>query len=272
MTIDGTAVGAIADLARAATGAEQLDPGGYYVYQLGDRINEIDLTGDKYQDSPKRKAGITTVRDVPSWLAYWGKHSDVASEVYADRQALTVTAVLDAHTEEAPRFGGHRLVLKLQHSDEFVAWQAASGRLMNQTVFAEFIEDHRAAITDPPGADMLELAQSFHATNKVTFKSGSLLASGQRQLTYVEEVNASAGSKGQLTIPATFRLALQVFEGAEQADEVSARLRYRINDGALQMSFVLDQLAAVVSGAFAGVVGLVEAGVAVPVLYGTPAG
>lgn len=271
MTIDGTAIEAIADLTRNGVGAEQLELGGYYVYQLGDRIHEVDLTSDEYQDTPKRKAGTTTVRDVPSWLAYYGKHHDNDSEIYADRQALTVTAVLDAHGADQPRFGQHRLMLRLRHSDEFEAWRTASGRMMTQTAFAEFLEDHRAAVIEPAAADMVELAQTFQAKTKVDFKSSTILANGQRQLTYVEQVDASAGTRGQLTIPATFTLGLLVFDGGTQADQVTARLRYRINDGALQIGFVLDQLADVVSTAFVGVVGEIEAGVTQPVLYGTPA-
>jgi uncharacterized protein YfdQ (DUF2303 family) len=271
VTIDGSAIEAIADLTRNGVGAERLELGGYYTYLIGGRVELVDLTGDQYRDAPTRKVGTTTVRDVPSWLAYYGKHHDPDSEIYADRQGLTVTAVLDAHGPDQPRFGTHRLVLRLRHSDEFTAWQAASGRMMSQTGFAEFLEDHRGAVVEPAAADMVELAQTFQAKTKVDFKSSTILASGQRQLTYVEQVDASAGQRGQLVIPPSFTLALQVFEGAAHADAVTARLRYRINDGSLQIGFVLDQLAEVVSTAFVGVVGEIEAGVTQPVLYGTPA-
>jgi hypothetical protein len=51
-------------------------PGKFYAFRLGDRVHKIDLTGDQYRDQPKRKRGITTVRDVDSFLSLWSKHSD----------------------------------------------------------------------------------------------------------------------------------------------------------------------------------------------------
>ncbi|MDQ1741702.1 MAG: hypothetical protein QOE23_41, partial [Pseudonocardiales bacterium] len=84
-----------------------------------------------------------------------------------------------------------------------------------------------------------------------------------------EEQNAAGGS-GDLTIPDTFELALPVFEGATVADRVTARLRYRINEGRLSMFFILDQLAAVVDSAFEGVVHEVDHTVEQPILRGTP--
>lgn len=271
MTIDGTAIDEIADLARAGAPAERLDLGSYYVLHVGDRVHEIDLTGDAYRDMPRRKTGTVTVRDVPSFVAYFGKHGDEHSEIYADRQALTVTAVVNAHSVDGPDWGDHRLVLRLKHSDQFTAWQQTGGRNMPQVAFAEFIEDHRSDITDPPGADMLELVQTFQALTKVTFKSGTVLHSGQRQISYVEEIDARAGSKGNLVIPQTFTLALPIFDGATEADAVTARLRYRIDDGRLLLGFVLDQINDVVAGAFTAVVNQVDGEVVQPIMFGTPA-
>lgn len=264
---------AIVDLAEQAEDAEELEPGKIWAFRTRDGgVKTIDLTGDEYADSPRRKRGRVVVRDAASFLAYWGKHSDPGSEVYANRDALAVTAVLDAHGTDEPRFGDHRVVLQLKHSESFAAWQEKSGKLLHQTVFAEFLEDHRADIQSPPAAELLELAQTFQATTKVTFRSASALKSGQRQLEYVEETSASAGAKGAITIPDDFQLALAVFEGATVADAVTARLRYRIDrDGKLGLMFILDQLPDVINAAFEGVVAAVEEGVTVPVLRGAPA-
>jgi uncharacterized protein YfdQ (DUF2303 family) len=144
-------------------------------------------------------------------------------------------------------------------------------RLSDQLQQLVFIEDHRADIQSPPAADLLELAQTFQATTKVSFKSGSVLKSGQRQLQYVEETQASAGQKGNISIPDEFQLALRVYEGAEVADAVTARLRYRIDgDGRLGLMFVLDQLPDVVNAAFEGVIAQLDEQVGVPIMRGVP--
>lgn len=274
MTITDAAVEAIANLAQEGETGEELEPGKIWAFRTrnGD-VKTIDLTGDEYHDTPRRKTGTTTVRDAASFLAYWGKHSDGDSEIYADRDRRTITAVLDAHTKtDGARFGQHRLVLGLRHTESFQAWVASSGKAMTQTQFAEFIEDHRPDIIEPAAADVLELAQTFQATTKANFRSSSILKSGQRQINYVEQIDASAGRDGKLTIPDSLQLALAVFDGATEADAVTARLRYRITDGRLALIYLLDQLADVVNAAFEGVITDVAAGVdETPILRGTPA-
>jgi uncharacterized protein YfdQ (DUF2303 family) len=280
MTIDGSAIEEIASLATDAAHAEELELGNYYAFRLGNQVHTIDLTGDEYRDQPKRRTGTTRVRDVASFLALWGKYSDPDSEIYADRDTRTVTSILNAHhatpaadaDDEGARFGDHRVILALKHTDAFTAWNNVNGRAQSQTAFAEFIEDHRADVRDPAAADLLELAQDFQATSKVTFRSGAALKSGQRTLNYVEQIDATAGKNGQLTIPDELHLGVAVFDGAEVADSITARLRYRIDGGGqLALIVVLDQLSDVVNAAFEGVVADIGPNVHVPILRGTPA-
>lgn len=250
-------------------------PGSVYVVTTanGD-VRTLDLRGDEYLDAPRRKKGLTVVRDAESFLAYWRKHHDANSEVYADRENGRITAVLDAHAGagEAGRFGIHRVVLEVQHSPEFAAWSKNDGRQMSQVQFAEWVEDHRPDIRVPTAAELLELATTFQATTKATFRSATVLQSGQRALEYTEDMTASAG-KGKLTIPDSFKLALPIYEGATVADEITARLRYRITNGQLAMYYILDQVDQVVRTAFHGVVEAVAEGLGegVPILRGTPA-
>jgi uncharacterized protein YfdQ (DUF2303 family) len=277
MTIDSTAVNEIAHLAQEAASAEELRPGTIYAVRLGDHVQTIDLTGDQYREQPKRKRGTTVVRDVDSFLALWTKHADPDSEIYADRDTRTITAVLNADHRvgddgvEGARWRDHRVVLQLKHSDAFTAWMGINTRALSQTAFAEFIEDHRADVREPAAADLLELAQDFQATSKVTFRSGAALKSGQRTLNYVEQIDATAGKNGQLTIPDELQLALAVFEGARVADQVTARLRYRIDgDGRLALIVVLDQISDVIQAAFEGVIKEVDDDAGTPILRGTP--
>jgi hypothetical protein len=244
-------VTAIAELADGAATSEVLEPGKIYAFRTPHGgVQQIDLTDDHYLASPRRKRGVTTVRDTASFLAYWHKHSDAASEVYADRSKLAVTGVLNAHLgrdagdepDDTARFGDHRIVLQLKYSDSFYAWLNRSGQPFSQVQFAEFIEDHRADIRSPAAAELLELAQTFQATTKASFKSSNILKSGQR-------------------------------------------LRYRIQSSGLQMIFIVDQVNEVVNAAFEGAIAELQGptgteqpgdpvlppGVGVPILRGTPA-
>lgn len=268
-----TEADAIIQAARLGAEPYSLDLGEYHIVPTanGD-VRVFDLTGDQYRDQPARKTGTVTVRDVPSFLAVYAKHAAPHAEVYADRTRATITAILDAHTGYGgiPQWQGHKVVLQLKHTKAFNEWSAVDGKLMGQTAFAEHIEDRRADIIDPTAADVLELVQTFQATTKVDFKSSSILKSGQRQLSYVESINASAGQRGEMAVPDHLQLAVPVYEGATVADQLTARLRFRIVDGRLNLAVILDQLADVIQAAFEGVIADVQNGVPVPVLRGTP--
>jgi uncharacterized protein YfdQ (DUF2303 family) len=272
--VDATAVSEIADLATCATEPSALELGKYYTVIAGGQLHKVDLTGDQYQAQPRRKIGATAVRDVASFAAYWAKHRrDSISEVYANRDALAVVAVLDAHgaDPDATGWAQHRLVLGLKHSAAFMAWKSGDARDMTQEEFAEFLEDNRADIASPPAAEMLEVAQSIQAATKVDFSAGYRLADGQRRLSYTETVESRAGTKGELAIPAEIRVRLPVFDGAEVADELTARFRHRIVNGQLRLSYRLDRPDDVVSSAFEGIVAEVGEACATTVLRGQPA-
>lgn len=254
---------------RTAPPAE-LEPGKVYAFHTPAGIHKVDLTGDEYRDAPRRKAGLTTVRDADSFRAYFDKHSDMHSEVYADAERLTVTAVLDAHEPDAPRWSSHMLKLGLRETEAWRQWTNLDGKLISQEQFAEFLEDHLPELLEPAAADMLEIAQSFQATTKVDFQSGTRLATGQRQFEYVETTTAKAGQKGQLTIPETFVIGLVPFEGSE-GYRLTARLRYRIVDTQLRIGYKLDRPGDIRDTAFRDVVTAIGEQIEQPVMNGTPA-
>jgi uncharacterized protein YfdQ (DUF2303 family) len=254
---------------RSAPPAE-LEPGKVYAFHTASGVHKIDLTGPEHTGTPPRKTGTTTVRDAASWIAYWEKHADTNSEVYADSERLTVTAVLDAHTEDAARWSGHRLMLSLRQTDAWKQWLQYDGKLLGQEQFAEFLEDHLPELLEPSSADMLEIAQSIQATTKVDFQSGTRLATGQRQLQYVETTTAKAGQKGQLTIPETFVVGLIPFEGSE-GYRLTARLRYRIEGSGLRMGYKLERPGDIQRTAFADVVAAIGEQIDAPVMNGVPA-
>lgn len=248
----------------------ELEPGKFYVFNTPSGIADVDLTGPEHTGIPPRKAGTTTVRDAASWLAYFNKHSSDASEVYADSERLTVTAVLNAHGTDEPSWGDHRLILSLRTTDAWKQWMQNDGALIDQEAFAEFLEDHLPELLEPSAADMLEIAQSIQAATKVDFQSGVRLSSGQRQFQYVETQTTKAGQKGQLTVPETFVVGLVPFEGSE-GYRLTARLRYRITDRGLRMGYKLERPADILRTAFGDVVNAIDGDIEAPVMNGTPA-
>ncbi|MDJ0460634.1 DUF2303 family protein [Streptomyces sp. H27-C3] len=260
----------IVDTALRTAPPAELEVGKVYAFHTPSGVHQVDLTGSEFTGIPTRKRGTTTVRDAASFSAYFTKHANADSEIYADAERLTVTAVLDAHTGTEARWSGHRLTLTLRETEAWKQWTGRDGKLMDQETFAEFLEDHLPELLEPSAAEMLEIAQSFQATSKVDFQSASRLNSGQRQFQYVETGTAKAGQKGQLAVPETFVIGLVPFEGSD-GYRLTARLRYRIGAAGLQLGYKLERPDEIRRNAFADVVNRIDGDIEQPVMNGSPA-
>lgn len=268
-----TDIQAVIDTAIATTGHEELHAGSIYAFRTPEGVQIVDLY-DSHRTTPERKTGTTTVRDAASFITLWEKHSDADSEAYADVETLAITAVLNANGTSAgdARYGDHRLTLALRTTQAWREWTKNDGSQMQQEAFAEFLEDHLPDLQEPTGAEMLEIAQSIRGTNKAEFASGSRLQSGQRTFQYTEDTKVTAGAKGTLVVPETFKIGIVPFEGAAGYN-LTARLRYRIGrDSGLTLGYKLERPATVLTAAFEDVRTAIGEQISTPILNGTPAG
>jgi uncharacterized protein YfdQ (DUF2303 family) len=222
-----------------------------------------------YKPQPRRQRGQVALTTPASLVAYLNDHKIAGSKIFADWRRSTATAVLNDHAGFDAGWGDHRAVLTLMATPEWSAWTALDGKWLSQEDFAEHILATASDVVAPSAADLMEMAETFVATKSVNFKSGSRLRDGQRQLTYVEVIEAQAGPAGNVTIPESILLRLAPFDGAEPV-EMGARIRYRINEGALRLGYVLDRPDLVLRTAFAGVVAGVEEQTGITALWGTP--
>lgn len=243
-----------------------------------DPIRGIHLYDPRHQleasnPHPSRAEGTVTFRDVDSFSRYVHRHATDATVVYHNRHAdPQAVAVIDDHTPDEPGWGQHRALLHLRHSPEWQAWTHRQSRTMDQVEFADFVEDHLYDIAEPDGATLLEIITSIQGHRNVEFTKGIRLADGNLTFAYTEETTATAGARGDLTIPERFTLALRPYEGTDPV-AVTARFRWRLRDGALALSYILDELDRILEDTFsAQVVGQLEEDLLAPVLYGTPRG
>lgn len=234
--------------------------------------NTIDLRAEleTQQAHPNRKTGQHTVTDPASFAGYLAKHGLPQTELWGDADRGTIRAVINAHDGDTDGkdgpvgeldedgqtglagWGDHTATLQLRHTPDWTEWTSRDGKLMRQTEFAEFIEDHLPNFVTPTGADMLELAQTFQATTRVDFDSSQRLKSGETQIAYKESTEATAGKKGTIAIPDTFTLGLQVYERGD-AYKIDARFRYRIDGGQLALGYKLTRPRDVLLAAFDGI-------------------
>lgn len=215
---------------------------------------------DPLQSGPRRKTGKYTVTHPDDFAGYLDKHGIPDTEVWADIDSGTIRAVINAHDGSSRTMDGgdgagwedHTVTLRLRHTDDWKAWVGSDKKMVSQVEFAEFLEQQAPNVVSPTAADMLELAQTFRANTKVNFESSRRIKSGETQLTYREETEATAGRKGDLAIPDAIQIGVQVYEGGT-AYSMRARFRYRIVDGSLLLGYVLERPREVLRDAFGAI-------------------
>lgn len=223
-----------------------------FVVPEGGDVRVIDLDKPADRNYPERKTGIFQFRHWQSFVEYVRRHGDGATEVWADVDGQSVTAVINGHEIGTPGWGDHRAVYAAVKTPAWKAWREHQG-LGPALVLAEHIESWRAYIVEPSAAEMLEVVQSFKATTKAQVESGTRLSSGEVQFVYREEIQAKAGKAGQLSVPEEFTISVAPFRDS-LPEGVLARVRYRLNDGVLSIGYVLDQPEQVEERAFESIV------------------
>lgn len=232
---------AVIDVATRAAVPNVLDPEKPLgiVVPTGSKLEIPDLSA--WRAVPTRKTGVYKPATVEAFSDYVEKHLiSRVTTVWVHPTSGSVIAIIDDNSAEGPNWGEHRVVLQLAKTDEWKYWIENDRKMLSQVEFAEHIEGGLDDIAVPDGADLLEIAQTFHMTSGVTFRSSTRLSTGQQQFQYDEESKASAGTSGQLTVPTNIVLSIAPFFG-EKASRVGARLRFRLHDGHLKLGYLLDR-------------------------------
>lgn len=244
-----TEAAAVASLALTAAEPTFLDAAitaAAFVVPEGATVQVSDF--EAFAGQPRRKTGTVRLASIESLADYVNLHQPtqageagaptVQTVVYADPSALRFVAVLNDHERDRPGHGDHQAIFTLEKSAEWKHWERLDGKLVDLATFAEHIEWGISTILSPLGADMLELAQSMEGSVSARFGAGTRLATGERRFLYTEETTATAGRNGELTIPAEIKLGVKAFEGVDPV-YLTARFRYRVNNGSLTVGYQL---------------------------------
>lgn len=190
---------------------------------------------------PSRHRGTTITRDADSFIEMVTRRripEGVDPAVYVSIPDLAMVALLNDDQGSMPGWRDYLVRLDLERTPEWQHWLAHDRKDLTQEGFARHIEDGLAELRNPSGADVLEIAQTFHAEGTTTFKSGIRLQSGMVQFLYEEDPAVSAGRSGDLQVPQELVLAVSPFYGAARY-EVSAYFRYRLLRDKLTLGYSL---------------------------------
>lgn len=214
---------------------------------------------EQWAAAPRRARGTVQVHDADSFARAVRQRAAIDEvALYANEETKQLIAVLnddlvDSSGDQVPDWRDHRVELSLRARPEWTHWRSIDGRYIDQEAFAEHIERGLPELVAPAAAEALEIAQTFQATVSARFKQGSRLRDGAQQFQYEEDIEASAGSSGLLTIPDQLVIRVAPFFGATAVD-VSARFRFRLKAGELSLGYLLDRPDEVERTAFSNIV------------------
>lgn len=216
---------------------------------------------------PLRIHGTTTLHTAEAFLSFYNRFATDQSVILCNKAKGMFQAVFDYHHQDGtPDWCDHRALYSCPFSLPWITWTGSSGKWMNQEEFAEFVERNLPDIIDPVGAEMLEIVLSLQARSEASFKRAVRLDNGQVQFQYHEEISGSAGRDGQLTIPTSFKLGIQVLQGGAYYT-VEALFRYRITTGKLTLSYELLRHDRVFDSALNDIYQMVDESMTVGTLY-----
>jgi uncharacterized protein YfdQ (DUF2303 family) len=277
---------AIIKAARMGAEPSQLDGGlRYLAFDAMGSPQVFDFTADPYRfldgHCPIAHRGQFLFTEAAGFIDYINSHAGNTgrTELWADRRAGRVVAVLDGHqrisadapdSDPSPGWGLHRAQLTLAQTPEWQEWTKFSETGHAQDAFADFLEDHLLEVVEPSAADLLEIATSISVTSGIKFSQATRLASGEVSFSFTEEHDAKAGRTQQLKIPKTISLALSPFEGVDPY-KATARFRYTLREGKLTLRLILDRPHEILKAAFADAVKAIEDGTGLTVYHGAPA-
>ncbi|MCC0035440.1 MAG: DUF2303 family protein [Hoeflea sp.] len=259
----GTAdtIEAVAKLAREAAGVEivTLPLGGK---GLPDQVPLAQVRGETPQFKslkqlaeewrlfPARKAGTARMDTLESFIELTSRQATTDSVIFADTnwRAPSITAVIDYHRLDGGDADnlGHRIHYAFPLSEQWKTWVAMNGKPMNQSDFAQFIEDNIADLSSPEALEVTDYEAKFatkiatpaelvalsrglavHVASKAV--SSVVLQSGEGEIVW-DEVHQGADGK-KLKVPGLFMLQIPLFHMGE-LQRVPVRLRYRVREGA----------------------------------------
>lgn len=240
---ENTEAGAIAALAAKASGAHVVKAGDNREYLVHPKDTVATEVSDAYGlklAKPRYIRQTVTIETADSLVDYVNRFKGADTMLFAEIAANRIVALVDYHNSSEAAHVSHRAKLELPFSEEWQLWTKISGRLMQQLEFARFLEENAADIRAPSAGDLLDACRDLQVRRKVNFIKAVRTNSDNENFEYSEETNATT-KKGDLELPTKFVLGLPVYFGREDL-EVSAFLRWKMDDGSLQLGIQLHRV------------------------------
>jgi hypothetical protein len=194
---------------------------------------------------PENPSGTLTLLTPESFSRAITDHRDDRTKVFADNEKSDVVAVFDflqtggrdlkSDVENrATGWGQLRAVIGFAESRKLKEWKKTL-EWMNQTDFANFLEDHLEDVLTPSGQDLLSIATDLEASSQGSFKGKMNLQNGSTKLCYQDDVETT------VEVPRLLTLGIPLFEHGDKY-KLGARLRFVISGGSVKFKLLFTNL------------------------------
>lgn len=221
--------------------------------------------------APQRIKASPEFLDANGFAEYVNEFKVEGSRVFVDVAEMRLCTVFDCHAPGKPAWGDHSASLVLKESHEWQKFKSLDNKHMDNTAFAEFIEDHLAYIAndDLSGSDLLSMAQNLKVELKGELAVESTLHAGLRNLVIRDDhvLQGKSGSK-DISFPEKLKLKLRIFQGGETYP-IEVYVRYRASKEGVKFWIKIPDPAGIKEEAFNVTVQSVRDLTSLPVLNGS---
>lgn len=222
---------------------------------------------------PRRRSGTLQLGALGSLIDYVNRFKRPEETVaFAPLQPAGVTVVFDYHPKggDLAAWREDRATFACPISRQWRLWTEAAGKPMTQLAFGDFVEQAAEDLSDGDGdgyvgaLDLLKVARKLTIKTKGEFSREVDPTSGQGSL-IVKSEHGTESTK----IPKGFRLAIPVFEGAEERYVLECRIRFAMSEDRPAFAFIIHNQADVWDDALKGLRTRLTKDCAIPVFIGT---
>lgn len=186
---------------------------------------------ERFQAIPHRPSiavALDSARDLHAYILAQkgGDELTLNPVIFASRKHQNISAFIDYHHADGPRWLNHTVSVQYSPSHQFKRWQEMNNKQFTQEQFALFIDEMLQDFQLPTGSEMLSFATCLEAQSDQTFKSSTVLASGETELVFTDKRKGDVSTK----IIDEFELAIPIWQGSEGNVLVTAKLFHRLVD------------------------------------------
>lgn len=239
--------------------------------------NSKEINNESLLLKPQRKKGTITITDLVSFVEYINRHKiDGLTSIYCTanyaHSEIKLTGIINDHDGDAngQQWRDFSVVYAPEFSEEWKRWTSKNNEPQTQAEFAGFIEDNLNDIATaegmPSGKDLYEMALCFEANQDKTFRSKMRIQSGGIEFSLTDTDDAQTVEKMKMF--EKIAIGIPVFWGGV-GYEIRARLKYRLNQGALKFWYELIRQDKVIEDATKTMIADIKIKTGLPLYFGT---